>query len=95
MYYDQTEQSNTTDGLSLGPIYITREQVCEDFLFFLRSFDNYFQIGIGIIVEMISFVPSILLVQLFRRIRQRRSHQYQGSPLRQALEKMTQQQLVP
>jgi hypothetical protein len=39
---------------------------------------------------MLSFLPSILLVQLFRRIRERRSHEYQVSPLRQTLEKMTQ-----
>jgi len=28
MYYDQSEDSKTSSGLSLGPILITREQVC-------------------------------------------------------------------
>jgi polycystin 1L2 len=33
MYYDLSKESTTVDGLSLGPMYITREQVCEDFLY--------------------------------------------------------------
>ncbi|CAF4422677.1 unnamed protein product, partial [Adineta steineri] len=41
-------------------------------------------IGIGIMVELFSLVPSIFIVQFFRRIRPRR----QISPLRQALEKI-------
>jgi hypothetical protein len=36
MYYGQSEDSTTADSLSLGPIYITREQVCEDSLLFRR-----------------------------------------------------------
>ncbi|CAF1595374.1 unnamed protein product, partial [Adineta steineri] len=42
------------------------------------------QIGIGIMVELFSLVPSIFIVQFFRRIRPRQ----QISPLRQALEKI-------
>ena len=34
MYYDLSEESKTVDGLSLGPIYISREQVCEDLVSF-------------------------------------------------------------
>ncbi|CAF4439163.1 unnamed protein product, partial [Rotaria magnacalcarata] len=33
------------------------------------------QIGIGIIVEVLTIVPSLLLVQFFRRIQSRRAHQ--------------------
>jgi len=40
------------------------------------------QIGIGIIAELLSFLPSLLLVQFFRRIR---SRQQSFSPLHQTL----------
>ncbi|CAF1279323.1 unnamed protein product, partial [Adineta ricciae] len=43
------------------------------------------QIIIGIVVEMFALIPSLLLVQLFRRVRPRRQQQ---SPLRQALSKV-------
>jgi hypothetical protein len=91
MYYDQSEDSKTTSNLSLGPILITREQVCQNVLLFQRSFDYYFQIGIGIIVEMLSFLPGIIIIQLFQRTQQHRSHKYEVSPLRQTLERITHQ----
>lgn len=34
-----------------------------------------FQAGVGVLVELLSLVPSLLLVQLFRRIKQRTSDQ--------------------
>ncbi len=43
------------------------------------------KITIGIIVELLALIPSLLLVQLFRRIRSRRK---QISPLHQALYKI-------
>jgi H+/Cl- antiporter ClcA len=43
------------------------------------------QIVIGIILGLFSAFPSVLFVQLFRRIR---SHRQQLSPLRQTLETM-------
>ncbi|CAF4193018.1 unnamed protein product, partial [Adineta steineri] len=50
------------------------------------SFDSFYinpqQIIIGIIVEVFALIPSLLLIQLFRRLRSRRQ---QISPLRQAL----------
>ena len=51
------------------------------------------QVSIGVIVEVLSFLPSILLVQFFRRIRSRRS-QNQLSPLQQAIYQI-QQQPIP
>ena len=42
------------------------------------------QIGIGIMVELLSLIPSLLIVQFFRRIRSRQPI----SPLRQALDKI-------
>ena len=48
------------------------------------------QISIGVIVEVLSFLPSILLVQFFRRIQSRRS-QKQLSPLQQAISQIKQQ----
>ncbi|CAF1309622.1 unnamed protein product [Rotaria magnacalcarata] len=47
------------------------------------------QIGIGIIVEVLTIVPSLLLVQFFRRIQSRRAHQM--SPLREAMYKIKQE----
>jgi hypothetical protein len=50
-------------------------------------FENYFylfKIGIGVISEVLSLLPSLLIVQLFRRIRSRQ----QISPLRQILYKL-------
>jgi hypothetical protein len=43
-----------------------------------------------VIVEILSFLPSILLVQFFRRIQSRRA-QRQLSPLREAISQVTQQ----
>ncbi|UJR16214.1 hypothetical protein I4U23_003124 [Adineta vaga] len=49
------------------------------------------QISIGIIVELLSFLPSILLVQFFRRIQSKRMHR-QLPPLQQAIYKIKQRQ---
>ncbi len=56
MYYDLSQDTTTANvtGLSLGPIYLSSEQVL-----------------IGVIVELFGLIPSILLVQFFRRIRTR------------------------
>lgn len=43
------------------------------------------QISIGIIVELICFLPSTILIEMFRRLRPRRK---QNSPVRVALGKM-------
>ncbi len=48
-------------------------------------YDCIFKIIIGIIVELLALIPSLLLVQLFRRIR---SRQKQISSLRQTLYKI-------
>jgi polycystin 1L2 len=70
MYYDLSNEVNTANvtSLSLGPIYISSEQIM-----------------IGIIVDLFALIPSILLVQFFRRIRARQQH---ISPLHQALYKI-------
>ena len=68
MYYDlsnEAKTTNSTSGFSLGPIYLSPQQVV-----------------IGIIVELIALIPSLLLVQFFRRLRPR---QKPVSPFRQAL----------
>ena len=43
------------------------------------------------IVEILSFIPSILLVQFFRRIQSRRNGKQQMSPLVQAIHQIKQQ----
>lgn len=43
------------------------------------------QIAIGVIVELICFIPSTLLVEMFRRLRLRRRP---SSPVREALKRM-------
>jgi polycystin 1L2 len=59
MYYDLSNEVQTANvaSLSLGPIYISSEQI-----------------SIGIIVDLFALIPSILLVQFFRRIRIRQQH---------------------
>lgn len=73
MYYDLSNEAkiqNSTNaaGLSLGPIYLSSQQII-----------------VGIVVELFALVPSLLIVQLFRRIRSRRQ---QISPLQEALHKI-------
>jgi hypothetical protein len=46
-----------------------------------------YQIGIGIIVDILVFIPSIILVEFFRRVRQRSSI-HQVSPVRLALSQL-------
>lgn len=54
---------------------------------------SVFQISIGVIVEILSFLPSVLLVQFFRRIRSRPHKQQQMTPLVQAIHHIKQQSL--
>lgn len=53
LYYDVDKSSNS-NGLKVGPLSLTPEQI-----------------GIGIMTNLITFPPSFLLVQLFRRSRSR------------------------
>ncbi len=75
MYYDQTDEeqqsNNSSASLSLGPIYISSEQII-----------------IGIIVELLSLLPSLLIVQLFQRLRSRKQIL---SPLQQAFVNLNRQ----
>ena len=73
MYYDlsnQAKSSNSTDSASLV---------------FGPVYFSAQQIIIGIVVEVLALIPSLLLVQIFRRIRPRRKSR---SPLREALYKI-------
>ncbi|CAF4444565.1 unnamed protein product, partial [Rotaria magnacalcarata] len=54
-------KTTTTGGISMGPFFITPEQI-----------------GIGVIVELICFLPSTILVGMFRRLR---SHRAPASPV--------------
>ncbi|CAF1416666.1 unnamed protein product [Rotaria sordida] len=72
MYYDLSVEANMSkktvgNSLSIGPLYITPQQIVID-----------------VMVELFSLIPSLLIVQFFRRIRTRQ----QISPLRQALYKL-------
>ena len=87
LYYEQVEASKTDSdyvGFSFGPFYFTREEVCS-ILKITKAFDLFSQIGIGILVELISFFPSLLLVQFFRRIRPRKNSQDKVSPMHQSM----------
>ncbi|CAF1389386.1 unnamed protein product, partial [Adineta ricciae] len=70
MYYDLANETKSTDGLNLS---------------FGPIRIGPQQIMIGVIVEVFALIPSLLLVQLFRRVRPRGQKQ---SSLRQALYKM-------
>ncbi len=51
----------------------------------IYSIESIFKILIGVIVDVFALIPSLLLVQFFRRLR---SRQRQISPLRQAVYKI-------
>ncbi|CAF0802441.1 unnamed protein product [Adineta steineri] len=72
MYYDLSAEAKSTNNTESNSLSIGPLYIAPE------------QIGIGIMVELFSLVPSIFIVQFFRRIRPRR----QISPLRQALEKI-------
>ncbi|CAF0788844.1 unnamed protein product [Adineta steineri] len=73
MYYDLKNESTTTNSTSSISLSFGSVSITSE------------QVIIGIIVELFALIPSLLLVQLFRRLR---SRQQQISPLRQALYKM-------
>ncbi|CAF3428948.1 unnamed protein product, partial [Rotaria sp. Silwood2] len=78
LYYDQANEAKTTK---------TTESLSFGPLYITPQ-----QIGIGVIVELLSLVPTLLLIQLFRRTLSRRSSQ-QTSPLREALYKLKQESM--
>lgn len=88
MYYDlsvQAKSSHHTEGnsLAIGPLYISAQQVgnpsnCSS------SLSHELQIGIGVMMQLLSLVPNIFIIQFFRRIRPRD----QISPLEKALKKI-------
>jgi polycystin 1L2 len=79
LYYDQAKAAEERSGstsLSFGTFFITTEQVRQSID---RSIDRdeeercspVFQMVIGFIVEFLSFSPNVLLIQFFRRTRNR------------------------
>ncbi|CAF4192320.1 unnamed protein product, partial [Adineta steineri] len=73
MYYDLSNQAKSNNSTNSASLSAGSLQI------------NSQQIIIGIIVEFFAFIPSLLIVQLFRRLR---SRQKQLSPLHQALYKI-------
>ncbi|CAF1131898.1 unnamed protein product [Adineta steineri] len=72
MYYDLSNEANASSETHSGALSIGPFYIAPQ------------QIGIGIMVELLTFIPSLLIVQFFRRIRPRR----QIAPIREALYKM-------
>ncbi|CAF1642081.1 unnamed protein product, partial [Adineta ricciae] len=72
MYYDLSNAAKTSNRTSSFDLAIGPLHITPE------------QIGIGVMVEVLTLIPSILIVQFFRRIRSRQ----QFSPLRQALNKI-------
>ncbi|CAF0785734.1 unnamed protein product [Adineta steineri] len=72
MYYDLSNEANASSETHSGALSIGPFYIAPQ------------QIGIGIMVELFTLIPSLLIVQFFRRIRPRR----QISQLREALYKM-------
>ncbi|CAF1004007.1 unnamed protein product [Adineta steineri] len=69
MYYDLSNEANASSETHSGALSIGPFYIAAQ------------QIGIGIMVELFTFIPSLLIVQFFRRIQPRR----QVSRLREAL----------
>ncbi|CAF1263903.1 unnamed protein product [Adineta steineri] len=72
MYYDLSNEANTSSETHSGALSIGPFYIAPQ------------QIGIGIMVELFTLIPSLLIVQFFRRIRPRQ----QIAPIREALYKM-------
>ncbi|CAF4101668.1 unnamed protein product, partial [Adineta steineri] len=72
MYYDLSNEANASSETHSGALSIGPFYIAPQ------------QIGIGIMVELFTLIPSLLIVQFFRRIRLRR----QIAPIREALYKM-------
>ncbi|CAF0990631.1 unnamed protein product [Adineta steineri] len=72
MYYDLSNEANASSETHSGALSIGPFYIAPQ------------QIGIGIMVELFTLIPSLLIVQFFRRIRPRR----QIAPIREALYKM-------
>jgi hypothetical protein len=70
-------------------IYLLNKFVLIYFSNKLNNFFGFNQIVIGVIVEIFTFIPSLLLVQLFRRTLSRQS----SAPLREILYKLKQQSI--
>ncbi|CAF0770234.1 unnamed protein product [Adineta steineri] len=72
MYYDLSNEADASSETHNGALSIGPFYIAPQ------------QIGIGIMVELFTLIPSLLIVQFFRRIRPRR----QIAPIREALYKM-------
>ncbi|CAF0785228.1 unnamed protein product [Adineta steineri] len=72
MYYDLSNEANASSETHSGALSIGPFYITPQ------------QIGIGIMVELFTFIPSLLIVQFFRRIQPRR----QIAPIREALYKI-------
>ncbi|CAF1320727.1 unnamed protein product [Adineta steineri] len=72
MYYDLSNEANASSETHSGALSIGPFYIAPQ------------QIGIGIMVELFTLIPSLLIVQFFRRIRPRR----QIAPIREALYKI-------
>ncbi|CAF1517802.1 unnamed protein product, partial [Adineta steineri] len=72
MYYDLSNEANASGETHSGALSIGPFYIAPQ------------QIGIGIMVELFTLIPSLLIVQFFRRIRPRR----QIAPIREALYKI-------
>ncbi|CAF0758584.1 unnamed protein product [Adineta steineri] len=72
MYYDLSNEANASSETHTGALSIGPFYIAPQ------------QIGIGIVVELFTLIPSLLIVQFFRRIRPRR----QIAPIREALYKI-------
>ncbi|CAF1470524.1 unnamed protein product [Adineta ricciae] len=77
LYYDQAQEAKSKNAQSAS-LSIGPLYVTPE------------QIGIGVIVEILVFIPSLLLVQMFRRIQPRRNQQQEASSLRQTLYRIKQ-----
>ncbi|CAF1533194.1 unnamed protein product, partial [Adineta steineri] len=72
MYYDLSNEANASSDTHSGALSIGPFYIAPQ------------QIGIGIMVELFTLIPSLVIVQFFRRIRPRR----QIAPIREALYKI-------
>ena len=70
MYYGTNKTSNP-DALHLGPLIITPEQVIfkKNSHLINTIYLYFFQIGIGVITNLIVIPPSMILINLFRKSR--------------------------
>ena len=76
LYYDIDKSPTPNNGINIGPVKVAPQQVWIFYPFNLNKFSIIyililFKIFVGVISNLILFIPSFIIIQLFKRSRRR------------------------